>query len=37
MTLAGIAVPAIVSAEDGTRFRENLLFSHRGLSGPAIL
>lgn len=36
-TRAGVAVPAIVSAEDGTRFRENVLFTHRGLSGPAIL
>lgn len=36
-TLAGVAVPAVVSAEDGTRFRENILFTHRGLSGPAIL
>lgn len=35
--LAGVAVPAVVSAEDGTRFRENILFTHRGLSGPAIL
>ncbi|MEN3261938.1 NAD(P)/FAD-dependent oxidoreductase [Sodalis endosymbiont of Spalangia cameroni] len=35
--LAGVAVPAIVSAEEGTRFRENVLFTHRGLSGPAIL
>jgi predicted flavoprotein YhiN len=24
-------------AEDGTVFRENLLFTHRGLSGPAVL
>lgn len=35
--LAGVAVPAVVSAEDGTRFRENILCTHRGLSGPAIL
>ncbi len=34
--LAGISVEAIVS--DGEQsFRENLLFTHRGLSGPAIL
>ena len=34
--LAGIALDAIVSC--GKRsFRENLLFTHRGLSGPAIL
>lgn len=35
--LSGIAVPAVVTAEDGTSFKENILFTHRGLSGPAIL
>ncbi|MDR0218913.1 MAG: NAD(P)/FAD-dependent oxidoreductase [Enterobacteriaceae bacterium] len=35
--LSGVAVPAIVTATDGTVFRENILFTHRGLSGPAIL
>ncbi|WP_165461495.1 NAD(P)/FAD-dependent oxidoreductase [Atlantibacter sp.] len=35
--LSGVSVPSIVSAEDGTVFRENVLFTHRGLSGPAIL
>jgi len=34
--LSGVAVDAEVSC-DGVRFRENLLFTHRGLSGPAIL
>jgi predicted Rossmann fold flavoprotein len=34
--LAGLAVPAIASAGKG-RFREAVLFTHRGLSGPAIL
>ncbi len=34
--LAGISVEAIVS-DGGQSFRENLLFTHRGLSGPAIL
>jgi len=34
--LSGISVDATVSAGSG-RFRENLLFTHRGLSGPAIL
>jgi len=34
--LAGIAVDAEVSA-GGMSFRENLLFTHRGLSGPVIL
>ncbi len=35
--LAGVAIPAIVTAENGTQFKENILFTHRGLSGPAIL
>ena len=35
-TLPGIAVDAIVS-NDRTSFRENILFTHRGLSGPVIL
>ncbi|KAA1177331.1 NAD(P)/FAD-dependent oxidoreductase [Photorhabdus heterorhabditis] len=35
--LSGVSVPAIVTAEDGTLFKENILFTHRGLSGPAIL
>ncbi|WOH36289.1 NAD(P)/FAD-dependent oxidoreductase [Thalassotalea fonticola] len=35
--LSGISVDSIVSSEDGTSFRENILFTHRGLSGPAIL
>ncbi len=34
--LAGVAVDVEVSCGSG-RFRENLLFTHRGLSGPAIL
>jgi predicted Rossmann fold flavoprotein len=34
--LSGISLEAIVSA-NGTSFRENILFTHRGLSGPAIL
>ncbi|PXV96278.1 NAD(P)/FAD-dependent oxidoreductase [Gilliamella apicola] len=34
--LSGIAVPVEVSNER-IRFKENLLFTHRGLSGPAIL
>ncbi|MGL5160973.1 MAG: NAD(P)/FAD-dependent oxidoreductase, partial [Plesiomonas shigelloides] len=36
-SLAGIAVPVTVSTSRGPQFRENLLFTHRGLSGPAIL
>ena len=35
--LSGVSVPSVVSAQDGTLFRENVLFTHRGLSGPAIL
>ncbi|POF34552.1 BaiN/RdsA family NAD(P)/FAD-dependent oxidoreductase [Roseibium marinum] len=34
--LAGVSVDAIVSFQK-TRFREGLLFTHRGLSGPSIL
>lgn len=34
--LSGIAVNSIVSNQR-TSFRENMLFTHRGLSGPAIL
>ncbi|MCQ8234448.1 NAD(P)/FAD-dependent oxidoreductase [Pectobacterium carotovorum] len=36
-TLSGVSVPTIVTAENGVTFRENILFTHRGLSGPAIL
>ncbi len=35
--LSGVAVPARVTAKNGTSFKENILFTHRGLSGPAIL
>ncbi|EFM4635491.1 NAD(P)/FAD-dependent oxidoreductase [Escherichia coli] len=35
--LAGVAVPSVITAENGTVFRENLLFTHRSLSGPAVL
>ncbi|QKJ49439.1 NAD(P)/FAD-dependent oxidoreductase [Proteus vulgaris] len=35
--LSGVAVPAIVTAKNGTSFKENILFTHRGLSGSAIL
>ncbi|KFX03757.1 membrane protein [Pectobacterium betavasculorum] len=36
-TLSGVSVPTIVTAENGVTFRENILFTHRGLSGPAML
>ncbi len=35
-TLAGVAVPVEISCR-GMTFKENLLFTHRGLSGPAVL
>ncbi|EWH05013.1 MULTISPECIES: NAD(P)/FAD-dependent oxidoreductase [Pseudoalteromonas] len=35
--LSGISIPCVVTSEDGTQFKENILFTHRGLSGPAIL
>ena len=34
--LSGVSVDVLVSC-DGNKFRENLLITHRGLSGPAIL
>ncbi len=34
--LAGVSLP-VVAACGGTRFAEAMLFTHRGLSGPAIL
>lgn len=36
-TLSGVSVPSVITAKNGTVFRENLLFTHRGLSGPAVL
>lgn len=35
--LAGVSVPDAVAGYGKTRFREGVLFTHRGLSGPAIL
>ena len=35
--LSGISIATKVSAQDGTESKENILFTHRGLSGPAIL
>jgi predicted Rossmann fold flavoprotein len=37
ISLAGVALEAKVSLNKKTSFRENILFTHRGLSGPAIL
>ncbi len=36
-SLSGIAVPSTITAQNGMQFSEALLFTHRGLSGPAIL
>ncbi|RQW61436.1 NAD(P)/FAD-dependent oxidoreductase [Vibrio viridaestus] len=35
--LSGVAIPVVMTAEDGTSFKEALLFTHRGLSGPSVL
>ncbi|WP_246589862.1 NAD(P)/FAD-dependent oxidoreductase [Marinobacterium ramblicola] len=35
--LSGIAQPVVTVSCNGQRFKEALLFTHRGLSGPAIL
>jgi predicted Rossmann fold flavoprotein len=35
--LAGVSIDSLVSTGGGHEFRENILFTHRGLSGPAIL
>lgn len=35
--LSGISLPVRVTAQNGKSFSNNLLFTHRGVSGPAIL
>ena len=35
--LSGVSVPSVITAQNGVSFRESLLFTHRGLSGPAVL
>ncbi|RLV58740.1 NAD(P)/FAD-dependent oxidoreductase [Parashewanella curva] len=35
--LSGIAVPSTITAKNGMQFSEALLFTHRGISGPAVL
>jgi len=35
--LSGVSVPVEAQAEQGPSFVENLLFTHRGLSGPSVL
>jgi predicted Rossmann fold flavoprotein len=39
MKLSGVSIDALVSCrtQDSPEFRENILITHRGLSGPAIL
>jgi predicted Rossmann fold flavoprotein len=36
-SLSGVAAPVVATAASGPPFREAALFTHRGLSGPAIL
>jgi predicted Rossmann fold flavoprotein len=35
--LSGVSVDTVVTTKNGRSFRENVLFTHSGLSGPAIL
>ena len=35
-SLAGLSIPCVVSC-NGASFEENLLFTHKGISGPAVL
>lgn len=35
--LSGIAIAVTITMKNGISFKENLLFTHRGLSGPAVL
>ena len=35
--LAGVSMEVVAAAEGGPEFREKMLITHRGLSGPAIL
>lgn len=35
--LAGVSTDVIAAAAGGVKFREKMLFTHRGLSGPSIL
>lgn len=36
-SLSGVSIPVEARAESGPGFVENLLFTHRGLSGPSVL
>ncbi len=35
--LSGISLPVSITTESGISFKEAMLFTHRGLSGPAVL
>ena len=35
--ISGVSTPVTMAADTGPSFAENLLFTHRGLSGPAVL
>jgi len=35
--ISGVSTPSQITTADGTSFDEALLFTHRGLSGPAVL
>ncbi|CAM3122779.1 NAD(P)/FAD-dependent oxidoreductase [Moritella viscosa] len=35
--LSGVSLPARITTESGISFKEALLFTHRGLSGPSVL
>jgi len=35
--LSGVSLPASITTESGVSFKEALLFTHRGLSGPCVL
>ncbi|NOI31041.1 NAD(P)/FAD-dependent oxidoreductase [Vibrio coralliilyticus] len=35
--LSGIAIPVEITTQNNTTFKEALLFTHRGLSGPSVL
>lgn len=35
--LTGLSIDAKITSKDSTTFREGMLFTHRGLSGPSIL
>ncbi|MGV3345933.1 NAD(P)/FAD-dependent oxidoreductase [Enterobacteriaceae bacterium LUAb1] len=36
-TLSGVSLDTTITAEAGTSFKEAMLFTHRGISGPAVL